>query len=1453
VGAKDGGGAAGSGGGAAAAAARGCLLRHRTTVSGLVADAATALRLGARPVLYLFCALKLEDAAAAGAAVPAGGKAAAAAPAKGALTAATHGAPPPAHRPYAFFVPLDLSPLLLPGEAAVSVVHGGALAGAEALALAGGGPPPAGGEEAPFDLHHFLGLSSAAAPPLPPPSLFSFLAFTARVSAATVPAPAPPANAPTAAPPEASPAPAGKGGKAVPPPKSAVPAAPAAPPPTPVLPPTLLSPAVRAAVNPLAVTLLRAQALPGAGSGAGDDVYVAQRAHCRRTYALIVPPPFGTAGGGAAAAPPPPAQQVRLADAAEDGASAAEAHAAPSCLRSPDALREVRLGLSVTYPPPHVAFTPALPHGPDAPWARTTVYCVGGGPPAPMREALQTLPLEVRVHDRDCPAFEAVQERARSSLNTGPRASAEAEAAAKAAAEEAKAAAAAATAAAAVAVAAPAKGGKAPAAAVAPKGGKGSEGVHAEAHAPPRAPAGPPLPALLAALLPADWPWPVLPAPRAALFEALAGPEGAAQWPAGLSSCVPPPPAGEAPAAAPPTSPAPTAKGAPPPPAAGSAPPPPPTFRPDAFDVDSLFLAEVAARLLGAADANAHATAALRLDVLLNAATPSATLSAPLQPCQRRARPVGSEPGYLLSRAAAATTTPGAYFAAGSRVKAAVSLCAPLGAPATPTGALSSTGAAAALLGASLRAGGAEWDTGFSLRGGTVSGAPLRAAEEGPFERLVLLCPYEDDAMVLRVVRAVSAVNAAVLPPGAPSLRTHVLSPEELAALEGGGLDAVTGVHVTDGVQRLFVCEGLAPGRGRGMETLRLALPPHDDPAAPGTLLLANPAVRFQRRLYARAGLALRGLRLRAPFAAAAAAPAVFDRKLSSPALEGALCALVALAERRVGSLALARELGAGVWPDLEGLAELDAKGGDALSLRDVYGSMHPAASALGETHTRLEQASRLVDSQRPAATDASKLLEATLGAGGAPSRGAGGDAGWGGTGALSAMRIHAYRLDHTAMSSLMAGGAVLRRTRDFAAENAAAVAAASGTVSAARLAAAERDSPTGGLSREQFRLGLTMDTAGRAPPGGQVFLYSSQALNTGDWARRLQRERLATERGAIFVRSAAPEFNALASPLDLDPAEEARAERAKAHAAWLTQRGFIYPTGKTRAEDLAHPKADSASAFLVEPYAEELGKQAMDAAETRRAGEVSGRPPFRPRCFLWPLGEGDLGYRDPLTGKGTFGFRDAASNANTSSGFFKSVFLQGAEARREAEAAQRAAEELWVSKVVTDTQHFKYYNPRDGTRAERHLTLLRDAPARPALRTMVMGAPASPNGGVRLAPLDPLPPNLSATEPFPGPPHPLPDVLRALPPAPPGSPGGAAARAFEASFVARDSATGAPKDFARVADKDIIRGVAAAQYKPLLTAARRVDAPAGARTLALLPTHRFGVNTDQPLAGSTT
>jgi hypothetical protein len=1470
--AKDGGGSA-AGGGGAAAAARGCLLRHRTSVSGLVADAATALRLGARPVLYLFCALRVEDASEP-AAPAAGGKAAAAPPAKSApvAPAAAAGSPRPAHRPYAFFLPLDLSPLLLPGEAAVSVVHGSAAAGAVALGLGGGGgsggaPAAAAGEEGAFDLASFLGLSSAPAPPLPPPSLFSFLAFTARVASATLP---PPAGAPAlaaaaaAAPlPEASLTPAGKGGKAAPTPaaKSVAPAPPAPPPPMPVHPPTLLSPAVRVAVNPLAVTLLRAQSLPGAGCGENGDAYAAQRAHCRRTYALIVPPRFEGAGGNESA------QVVRLADAPSGdsvgGGSSGAPVAAASCLRAPSALQEVRLGLTVAYPPLHVAFTPALPHGPDAAWARTTVFCLGGGPAPPVREALQTRPLEVRVHDRDCPAFEAVQECARASMESSRQAVEEAAEKAAAAAEAVRAAeAATAASAAAATAAAPAKGGKgapAPAPAAAKGGGAPAPGTEAAAAA-PRAPAGPPLPQLLAALLPVDWPWPVLPAPRCAFFESISGPEGGALWPAAsgggpLASCVPPPPPGAAapapaPAASPPPAkaPPPAAKGKDAPAAAATAAPPPPAFVPDAFDVDSLFIAELCARLLGAADAHAHATAALRLEGLLNDATPSLSLSVPLQPAQRRARPLGSEPAYLLTRAAAATTTPGAYFAAGARLKVAVSLGAPLGAAATPAGALSSTGAAAALLGASLRAGGAEWDTAFAGGGDARAPPPMRAAEAGPFERLVLLCPYDADDITLRVVRVVTSVNTAVLPPHAPSLRTYVLSPGELAALESGGADAITGVHVTDGVQRLFILEGLAPGGGGGggMGALRLALPPHDDPAALGTVLLANPAVRFQTRLFARAGLALRGLRLRAPFAAAAAAPAVFDRKLSSPALEGALCALAALAERRVGTLALARELGDGVWPSFEGLAELDTKCGDALSLRDVYGALHPAAAALAETRARLAQAERLVDGQRPAATDAARLLEATLRGGGGCDLPRFGD-GEATAGALASMRIHAYRLDHTAMPTLMAPGVVLRRSRDFFAENAAAVAAASGTVGAARLAAAEGAGRAGGVSREEFRAGLTLDTLGRIPPGGQVFLYSSQALNTGDWARRLQRERLGGERGAVFVRSASPELNALASPLDLDAAEEARAEAAASRAAWLTRRGFTYPTGKTREEDLAHPKADSVSAFLVEPYAEELGKRAVDAAETRRAGEMSGRPPFRPRCFLWPLGEGDLGYRDPLTGKGTFGFRDGASNANTSSEFFKSVFLQGAEARREAEAAQRAAEAHWASKVVTDTQHFKHHQPRDGTRGERHLTLLRDAPARPALRAVVLGAPASPKGGVRLAPLEPLPPSMMATEPFPGPPPPLPDMLRALPRAPPGSPGGAAARAFEATFLAKDAATGAPRDFKRVADKDIIRGVAAVTHKPLLTAGRSVHATPGARTLPLLPAHRFGVNTDHP------
>jgi hypothetical protein len=136
-----------------------------------------------------------------------------------------------------------------------------------------------------------------------------------------------------------------------------------------------------------------------------------------------------------------------------------------------------------------------------------------------------------------------------------------------------------------------------------------------------------------------------------------------------------------------------------------------------------------------------------------------------------------------------------------------------------------------------------------------------RVAGEGPLERLALVFPHDDDALVLRLVGALDAANRAAVPHAA-ALDTYELGAAEAAALAAHELDVVTGVHATDGAQRIVLLEGLG-GPGRAMEAVRLALPPRPDPSDASLLVLANPAARWGARLWACGALVPRAVAVR--------------------------------------------------------------------------------------------------------------------------------------------------------------------------------------------------------------------------------------------------------------------------------------------------------------------------------------------------------------------------------------------------------------------------------------------------------------------------------------------------------------------------------------------------------------------------------------------------------------
>ena len=1472
----------GSGGGAT----REKLLRHRTVIENFTMNKESAQKLAAAPPLAVFCGIRLEAATASDTLVdPAAKKAAA--PAKTTPTAAaavSSSSSSSTVRPWAFWIPLDLSALLNDSVSVVSVAHGDRAALLCALGLAADND---------IDISTIVGAPLPAIN-LPAPALFNFLAVYVKVVSATMlmselsnntsaidalfaasdrnrdgvldkdefkgifkskdanaldahfaatdlngdgeidaselnnmfklPIPMPTKSVP---PPAKVAAPAAKPvatSKAAPAPAAVV--VPVPPLLISINPPRLLSKAIREAINPLSLQIHSASGLPGLRIPEGSDLkhfstflspdaFQVQRKNCAPSYAVFELPDILNANASAL---------IHLPDAPR-------AYAADHTARI---RRGLTAGLTIAYPPRRVAFTPALPPGSRAQWDTTTVVCAGGEsiPPALVRELLESTGIVVRVHDRDCLPYEIIQEVAAlggSAMEPlapslpSPLLTPKVDLAAPAAAASSS---------------SPRKGGSGAVGGTLPTSAAAvAAGV---AVASSSAPLGPSIATLASAIIPAFWPWPVLSHARVGLYESMLS--GTVPLPLAADGSALIPWWGGPPISTTPTSPPQQPASAKTPVVTAAAAAAAAPLRPDQFDIDALYIAEIMSRVSKSSNVHAHGVGVARLDGLLNnsrgglSGTSVRSLQIPITAAHRAIRAKvhsgAHEATYALSREEALIITPGDYCASGTILKLSASLSAPLSSSAPPAAAFSSTLAASSVLADEMTRAGAEMKSDFSTTLGRMTGTlGHRVAAEGPLERIVIIFPYDDDAYMLRLLISLDKINTAAVP-HAPALDTYMLSVAEKKSIAAHELDVITSLHVTDGHQRICIFEGLG-GVGKGIEALRLALPPRPDPSDTSILVLTNTATRFHSRLYMQDTLALRVTRLRCALDTLTANSVIYDGKTTSPDITAAVCALTELASRRVATLALARALGDVMWPSLVGVDKLQTEHGAEISLRDIYGALHPAAHAVVETQARLEQVLGLVERQRPAAGDATQLLSETrpLPTMIDP------------TPPLLSSSVRGNARDSmVSIKELMTSGTIRRDENpiDFVSSNVRAANMASESGAAKRrFELLSTQGPMALTEQALNKTGQTCDTLGRAMPGdGQIYLYSSQKLNTGEWARRLQRDRLLSDRGATFARSNTTEFGALHMSLDPTVEESREAALAASRAAWRTTRGFVYPVATTRVEDLEHPKAKGLASN--ERYIESTDALVDDAANVRKFCEATGRESFKSHAAPWPLGNSNshVGYVDPSTGKGTFGWKVEGGDGNTGREFFTSVY-RGTE--HDGEEAARAEAISWEARLVTDPA-FHYYQPKDTTRLERLGSILRGEAKTVELQSLKTGSIMA-GTGKRTASLQIAPVSIHSMEPFIDA-LPIERTLRAVPVAKAGSPGGTAAKLFRETFIAPGG-----RDFKHAAEPDIVHKPYTILYKPLLTAARKTDAPPGERTAALIPPHVRGINTDNALS----
>lgn len=1506
------------------------LVRHTTTLPGLVGDVSLARSIMSKPVLYVFMGvvgsdsapLAAEGGAGAKPVTPAGKAKPAATATKGAPAKGSGAPAPPAEtagsqgpaagpsRAYTLVLPVDLSALLA-NAPCVSTTYG-SLSAAESAVSAQAAPMPEGstsGGTPDWDLASVLDM-----PGLPPqadcyepPAFFDFLHVAVRVANCTqLQLPPPPTEAELkvkaaalAAKP-ATPDPKGKGAKAASPStakdagkKGAAPAAESLSPaestpvPVPVLPARLFCCTVLKALSSVLVHVSKAAGLPGImlpqGVDKAEQQYVLPNQHALLnkealpTWSLVRFPVFHKRTSTTFSLPDAPLPVKKPGQTLGTEGSPSEQQGAAAALASPR---------PIVYPPPTVLVTAARPSSstvsfgqgvqpsraraggshattsadsnrpnPYAPPKQenllpkpgcvSAIVCLGlldNSEKVALREALQSEPLLVELHDRDSLAYEEVQRIAQSQAmahcTTLPSASST-------------------------------DASSAP---------SFTESVSQ----------------FLPLLVPPAWAWPVhtLPAHRLDTYEAVL--MGAAPMPTVMDADGRPvrPPSPPPPSGPPSPTPSTASKGAPPAAAKGGKAPAaaapvaaPPVVDAvlypngaDVFALDELFTAECVHRAMTARDRHAHGVGRMRLDGLLDTSAeksnelllraaggrderqqwmPSASLvkeggmqplpplpppvtlpvsvstsaAVPLLPAARYLQPKIAEPLHLLSRGQLRCVAPGAYGESGATIKVSVTL--------------------------------AHSPTLFSPAGAPADGEA--GSPEPLFERVVVMFDYYDDRTLHSILDIVASVNTAAMPHSAApgdTYRTYQLSSQEAQEADAGKLNILTGAHVLDGLRRIVILEGLPST----MERVRTALPRTDFNSVNWTLL-ANPAMKFHARLYTAYGLLPKELHLRHKLEELVSLPTLYKPRSTPAHLRDAVVSLGNLANAR--TLAEARlTMGEEAWPTVEGLEALDRSYGGTVTLADVYGASDPATFAVAQAQKRKEEAEGIADEHLPATVQHEQLLAVTLkkermteeqireaeAAAAESARHRSEAERYGQRHARKGTPLGQSFKDATmSYTRSLSESAAVRASKDYLTMNKEEVEAASRRAGAERKSAELYDlSASLGHDRASLAAtlrsqGHTLDTVGKEPPSGQIFMYSQQSMNTGEWAKELQRQRLAQDKNATYTRSANPEFGQLSMGISLVP-EAQHGWKLNDHKVskqgqklWKTAQGWTEKRGQHSAVE------DNKEAFVVPmpsgwrkeevniPYHDPMTERAKQmAAERTSTAGPGGRPAFHGDPVPNPLtGQRDLfGYVEPQTGKQEWRALEETVHQSLQSSVMIDQYRKAA----------KDAKHTWQERLLVEDPFFHTYKSHDGAgalpgagnaagRFYRYQSMREDAPHK---RTF--SATRSRSTGRIVPAPGPAPTSMFALDeiPYGGPPMDLHASLRT---------GGAAVPLVGGI----DQRTGRPIDFTtRLRPSDTVRTVNGGKvYNPLIDAAvRGKHGEPGQRPV--IPTHAHGINTDR-------
>ena len=426
---------------------------------------------------------------------------------------------------------------------------------------------------------------------------------------------------------------------------------------------------------------------------------------------------------------------------------------------------------------------------------------------------------------------------------------------------------------------------------------------------------------------------------------------------------------------------------------------------------------------------------------------------------------------------------------------------------------------------------------------------PLDAVPQAIFERAIFMFPYKEVEVLQQLREAMDAVNAKAIP--FVSLRSYQLTPEQATMADEGKLDIVSGFQAVDDNTRIIVVEGLSEG---GMQRIREGVP-RTKSNTDRRKFFCSPEVRFTTRIYTPYHVDLKMVRLRDPLQQILKNPNIYNRALVSQKCFDALHRLGEL--RKTNRMRTVKIMN--LFPEVEGLEELESKYGETVTLMDMFGrnrarrklQVDSVANALKKVEagkqTSLEGGMSLFA--------ATKLV----------------------TKARRVRRKAATEATNKEFEEMMKTRASMP-AKDYL----------SGHMDEAKKMRM--------ITREKKR--LEWEAAKNNP--NPVYIYGNQKMSSKAAAQARLRKRIAQDKNAVFTYSKDYVSQTVTT---VDPNEVFKEEARQHKAKYVTSTGFVYPPPKDPKDYNKHPRAPSQ--FRVDELAEEWLDPTRPVSPSQQRGSM--------------------------------------------------------------------------------------------------------------------------------------------------------------------------------------------------------------------------------------------------------